>query len=112
MSNPTRQRIAVLLLAVYVPLSLLVGHLHTDEVTPSGSGTVSLQQLVVKGVVSSENSGFCLACIFAAGQLVQSQTLVTGLPFRHIPVFDPVLANFGPAPQPQSARGPPVPSFS
>ena len=112
MNHRMRHRITVLLLAAYVPLSLLVGYLHTDEVTPSGSGTVSLEQLVVKGAVSSENSGFCLACVFAAGQLVQSQTLVTGLPFRHIPVVDPVLANFGPPPQPQSARGPPVPSFS
>jgi hypothetical protein len=107
-----RHRISVLLLAVYVPLSLLVGYLHTDELPSAGSGKTSIQPLVLKGTAQSENDGYCLACLFAAGHVLQSQTLISGLAFRYIPIVCFISPSFGTTPQPQSARAPPAPSVS
>jgi hypothetical protein len=108
MKPSMRQRITVLLLAVYVPLSLLLGFLHTDEVQPTGSGKTSVQSVVLKGTAQSGNDGYCLACLFAAGHVLQSQTLISGLAFRHIPTICYISQTFSTSPQAQSARGPPV----
>jgi hypothetical protein len=112
MKPSMRLRISVFLLTVYVPLSLLLGFLHTDEVPPTCSGKTSVQSVVLKGTAQSENDGYCLACLFAAGHVLQSQTLISGLAFRHIPSVCYIPQTYSTPPQPQSARAPPFPSVS
>jgi hypothetical protein len=112
MKPSMRETITFFLLAVYVPLSLLLGFLHTDEVPATGSGKTSVQSVVLKGTAQSENDGYCLACLFATGHVLQSQTLISGPAFRHIPLVCFISPSFSTPSQPQSARAPPVPSVS
>jgi hypothetical protein len=111
MNQSMRQRLTVLLLVTYVPIALLVGWLHTDEVTPTGNGNVAIQPLVVKGTARTAH-GDCLACTFAASHLVESGTRIFSSPFSQAPVSCFVPPTLQTTPQSQSARAPPVPSSS
>ena len=100
-------RTTIFLLLVYVPLVLSVGLLHTDELYQGSAGRERILQTTL-GTGHTSDSGFCFACLFASGQLLQS---VPPIPHQSIvskvatPVTELIPQN---TPERAIARGPPT----
>ena len=101
-------KLRIIFLAVYIPLSVCVGMLHTDDLCGAGSGHLVLEKQSAQNLSKSLDNGFCFACLFAAGHIVNHE------PF--VPIFSPgrevefagILISPESFPHPHSARAPPV----
>ena len=102
------RRVALFLMATYVPLSLSLGLLHTDEDAAHGSGRVEIHIPSSGGAARSEESGPCIACLIISGHLVQHDAILPYVIATRYFAFDrePVPPSL--TPESPSARAPPV----
>ena len=61
-----QRRLSIFLLAAYVPLSLFLGFLHTDEAWIQGSRNVELHPPPPSGTIGATETGPCVACLIPA----------------------------------------------
>ncbi|HKI44621.1 MAG TPA: hypothetical protein VKA08_04715 [Balneolales bacterium] len=73
MAPSLRQKVAVLLLLVYVPVTFTLGLQHHDgPLYPPPTGLpVTLSQTNAHNVVAASLDGFCMACHFASGHIFE-----------------------------------------
>ena len=102
-------RLRIFFLVVYIPLSVSIGLLHTDEVLSPGTGHLIVGNQGARTLTRAIDNGFCLACLFTAGHIVNYEPFVPVLtPDRAVSVTK-VLSTSESSPQVHPARAPPVP---
>jgi hypothetical protein len=103
-----QSNLRILFLSVYIPLSVSVGILHSDELFSGGNGHLTLQKQSPQALTKSLDNGFCLACLFTAGHIGIQEPFVPVLSSNRAEAFDGILISTESPPQPHSARAPPV----
>jgi hypothetical protein len=103
-----RNKLRILILAVYIPLSLSVGMLHSDDLRGSGNGHLVVQKQSAQSLARSLDSGFCYACLFTAGHIVNHEPFVPILSAGRAVGSAGILITPESSPQPHPARAPPV----
>ena len=102
------QKLRVILLAIYIPLSVSIGMLHSDDLCSGGNGRPTVETQSAQALTRSSENGVCFACLFIAGHLIQHEP--------HLPVFSSTIAFVAntvqtaaeASPRLNSARAPPV----
>jgi hypothetical protein len=108
MGTSAQQKLRIILLAVYIPLSVSVGMLHSDDLCGGGSGSLIVEKQSAQSLTRSLESGFCFACLFTAGHIIQHEPLVPVLsPSRAIGFTSTPTTPIA-SPQPHPARAPPI----
>jgi hypothetical protein len=103
-----QNRLRILFLAVYIPLSVSVGMLHSDEIFGVGNGHLTVEKQSAQNLGRSLDHASCLACLFTAGHIVNHEPFVpVHSPGRTVS-FSGVLISPESSPQPHSARAPPI----
>lgn len=103
------RRLSIFLLAAYVPLSLFLGFLHTDEALVRGAGNVVLHSSSPGSSLRASDTGPCIACLIISGHFIQHDVVLPcGLAVQS---FVPQRVSVHPqaAPKAESARAPPDP---
>jgi len=95
-------------LAVYIPISVSIGMLHIHDFWSGGSGFPVVQNHSAQGGARSPENGVCIACHFTAGHIVYHARFVPVLSPGRSVIIAPILNCTKSAPQPRSARAPPV----
>lgn len=103
-----QNKLRIIFLAVYVPLSVSVGMMHSDDLCGSGSGHLIVQKQSAQSLAKSLDNGFCFACLFTAGHIVIHEPFVPVLLPGRTVAFAGILITPESSPQPHSARAPPV----
>ncbi len=67
MNHRIRQSLVLLLLAIYIPITTLIGVLHTDELVGGNDGRLTFKSTSAHIQTGKLDNGSCLACVFAAG---------------------------------------------
>ncbi len=102
-----RNSFRIFFLAVYIPLSVSVGFLHTDDVIACGSGHHIVTNQIAPNLAKSTENGICMACLFTAGHIASYEPFVPVLsPDRAVNSAPTIIAPESPA-KPHSARAPP-----
>ena len=102
------QKLRVILLAIYIPLSVTIGMLHSDELHGGGNGRLTIETPSAQTLTRSSENGVCFACLYISGHLIQDEP--------HLPVFSSTIAFVANTvqtaaeafPRLNSARAPPV----
>jgi hypothetical protein len=103
-----QNRLRIIFLAVYIPLSVSVGMLHSDDLFGSGSGHLILQKQSAQSPARPLDNGSCLACLFTAGHIVIQEPFVPVLSPTRAEECACIVITPESSPQPHSARAPPV----
>ena len=103
-----QKKLRILFLAVYIPLSVSVGMLHSDDLCSGGSGHLVVQNQTTQSLARSLDNGFCFACLFTAGHIANHEPFVPVLSPNRAVGFAGILISPESSPQPHSARAPPV----
>ena len=103
-----QNKLRILILAVYIPLSVSVGMLHSDDLRGSGNGHLVVQKQSAQSLARSLDSGFCYACLFTAGHIVNHEPFVPILSAGRAVGSAGMLSTPESSPQPHPARAPPV----
>ena len=104
----TQNKLRIIFLALYIPLSVSVGMLHSDDPCGGGSGSLIVEKQSAKTLTIPSDYGFCLACLFTAGHIVNYEPFVPVLSPSRAVEFAGILITPESSPQPHSARAPPV----
>jgi hypothetical protein len=107
MRTLAQNRLRIIFLALYIPLSVSVGMLHSDDLS-AGSGRLIVEKQSAKTLTVPSDNGFCLACLFTAGHIVNYEPFVPVLSPSRAVEFVGILITAESSPQPHSARAPPV----
>lgn len=108
MQSFAQNKLRIIFLAVYIPLSVSVGMMHSDDLCGGGSGHLIVQKQSPQNLTKSLDNGFCFACLFTAGHIVIHEPFVPVLSPNRTVAFDGILISPESSPQPHSARAPPV----
>ena len=103
-----QNRLRIIFLSVYIPLSVSVGMLHSDDLCGSGSGHLIVQKQSAQSLAKPLDNGSCLACLFTAGHIVIQEPFVPVRSANRAVVPAAILIIPESTPQPHSARAPPV----
>jgi hypothetical protein len=102
----------IILLALYLPAAISIGWFHSDACPPIGSGMAQVTASAAVDLNAQHDGGLCLACVFAAGQiLLYSPTVAQISIFRQIPIWELVI-HLQAFQKPHAARAPPFASLS
>jgi len=101
-------RLRVFLLAVYIPLSVSVGLMHSDELLCLGTGHLAVGNPAAQSVTRAVNGGSCLACLFTAGHIVNDEPFIPVLSPDRAANLTEILISSESFPQTHSARAPPA----
>ena len=100
-------RLRLFFLAVYIPLSVSIGMLHSDDLFCLGTGHHVVRNQSSQNLAGSVDHGPCLACLFTAGHIVNFEPFVPVLsPDRALSHTDVLLASET-SHRTRSARAPP-----
>ena len=111
MQSIAQNTLRIFFLALYIPLSGMVGFLHTDDVVACGSGHLIIGNQIAPNPARSVDNGVCLACLFTAGHIASYEPFIPVLSPDWAVVLAPtIIAPESPA-QPHSARAPPDLSY-
>jgi hypothetical protein len=108
MRTLARHKLRIIFLAVYIPLSISVGMLHSDDLCGGGSGRLIVETQSAQILARSPDNGFCFACLFTAGHIVNHEPFVPVLSPTRAEGFAGILITTESSPQPHPARAPPV----
>ena len=72
MTSGVNKGFRVLLLGAYVPVALAIGLMHSDDLPYLGDGHHSLSRCHAQSTEHIPAHGFCLACQFTAGHVVEA----------------------------------------
>jgi len=100
-------RLRLFFLAVYIPLSVSIGLLHSDDLFCLGTGHHVVRSQSSQNLLGSVDHGPCLACLFTAGHIVNYEPFVPVLSSDRAVSLTEILSTSESSPQPHSARGPP-----
>jgi len=104
-------RLRIFFLAVYIPLSVSIGLLHSDDLLSLGTGHLIVGNQGARTFTKAVDNGLCLACLFTAGHIVNYEPFVPVLtPDRAVSVTK-VLSASESSPQAHPARAPPGSNF-
>jgi hypothetical protein len=108
MRTLAQHKLRIILLAVYIPLSVSVGMLHSDDLCAGGNGYLTAEKQSAQSLTRSLENGFCFACLFTAGHIIQHEPLVPVLSPNRAVGFTNIPTTPEASPLPHSARAPPV----
>ena len=108
MQTFAQKKLRILFLAVYIPLSISVGMLHSHDLFVGGNGHLVVEKQLTHNLAKSLENGFCFACLFTAGHIVNYEPFVPVLSPNRAVAFAGILITPESSPQPHSARAPPV----
>jgi len=102
------RRVAIFLLATYVPLSLSLGFLHADEDQVHGSGRVEVHVPSSGASARAVETGPCIACLIISGHHVQHNAILPETLAARFFFLEQTPAPASLTPESPSARAPPV----
>ncbi len=103
-----QNKLRIILLAVYIPLSVSVGMLHSDDLCGGGNGHLIVEKQSTQSLAKSLDNGICFACLFTAGHIVNHEPFVPVLSPNRAVGSAGILITADSSPQPHPARAPPV----
>lgn len=108
MRNFAQNKIRIVFLGIYIPLSVSIGMFHSDDLCGSGGGRHTVERRSAQGLNRSLDNGICLACLFTAGHIINHEPFVPTLAPTRTFGFAGILITPESSPQPHSARAPPI----